>query len=290
MYKTIKAKTILTKYRQADTWFHIRYSMNLYRGCQHQCIYCDSRSECYRIENFEDIIVKENAVELLRKELKKITRKEIIGTGSMNDPYMPIEKEIELTRNALKVIRDFKFPVHIITKSSLVLRDIDVIKEISKTYATVSVTITTVNDQLSAVIEPHATVSSKRFETIKILRENNIQAGVLMMPVLPFITDNEENIEGIVEKSAEVNASYVLPAFGMTLRDRQKNYYFEMLQNIDKKIYDKYLKYYRGQYSFNSPDFKRLQHFFHILCKKHHIKPFIDEYSAPGNKQLTIFD
>ncbi|HBN05534.1 MAG TPA: radical SAM protein, partial [Bacteroidales bacterium] len=168
--KYIQAKSILSKLSHTDLWFGISYNMNLYRGCQHGCIYCDTRSECYGINDISQIRIKENAIELLQKELSsKRMQKATIGTGSMNDPYMPIEKEIRLTRKALELINKYKYPVHIITKSNLVERDVDLLEEISKTYSAVSFTITTFDDKLSNIIEPFAPSTSLRFKAIETL-------------------------------------------------------------------------------------------------------------------------
>lgn len=290
MHQFIQAKTILSKYKQADPWFHIRYTMNLYRGCQHQCIYCDSRSECYRIANFEDILIKENAIGLLRNELRKLRTKDTIGTGSMNDPYMPVEKDIQLTRQALEVIYEFRYPVHVMTKSDLVLRDMELLRKISRVYATVSLTITTADDALSAKLEPGAPVSSNRFVAVKTLNDNGIRAGILLMPVLPFITDTEENIRLILEKAHEAKAAYVLPAFGMTLRDKQRTYFFDKLEHSDPDILALYNKYYHGQYSFLSPANNKLTKLFSQLCKHYGLKTEIPPYIKTTNEQMSIFE
>ena len=202
MIKEITAKTILNYVKQPDTWFGLRYNLNLYRGCQHQCIYCDSRSDCYQIENFADILVKANAIEILQDELPRKRTKGTIGFGSMNDPYMPIEKERELTRKALEVIQKNRFPVHILTKSTLVLRDIDILQKIAEQYAAVSFTITTADDELCKKLEPCAPVASERFSAMKELRDKGIYTGVMMMPILPFLEDTKENIEALVSQAA----------------------------------------------------------------------------------------
>ncbi|MEI6123512.1 MAG: radical SAM protein [Bacteroidota bacterium] len=290
MQEFIRAKTILTRYKQADDWFHIRYSMNLYRGCEHQCIYCDSRSQCYHIENFSNLLIKENAIELLREQLRKIKEKDTIGTGSMNDPYMPAEKEIGLTRRALQVINEFRFPLHIITKSDMVLRDYQLIKDISRVFAIVSVTITTADDALSVLLEPGAPVSSQRFEAVRKLSEGGIRAGVLLMPVLPFITDTEQNITAIVNKAHEAKAAYILPAFGMTLRDRQRDFFFDKLALYDKNILAQYKRYYHGQYSFQSPAHHKLTNLFGRLCKHYGISNIIPEYKKVGDGQMKMFE
>lgn len=287
MIQLSDAKSILTKYKTADSWFRIKYSMNLYRGCQHGCIYCDTRSKCYNID-FSKIIVKQNAPALLRAELKKITAKDVIGTGSMNDPYMPVEQDFKLTRTALEIINEFRFPVHIITKSNLVLRDTDLIKEISRTRAIVSLTITTADDEVSGKIEPGAPVSSERFNTIKTLRKNNIECGVTLMPVLPFLTDTRENISGIIEKAAEAGASYIIPAFGVTLRDIQRDFYFENVSNLFPEKYPLIKNKYKGGYEFGSPNYKELKNIFYELCTKHNIPSQIAPFTAP-EEQFSLF-
>ena len=232
MIKEITAKVLLNSVKQPDDWFGLKYNMNLYRGCQHQCIYCDSRSECYQIENFSDVMVKVNAIDLLRDELPRKRVKGTIGTGSMNDPYMPLEAKRNLTSQALQVIAENHFPVHIVTKSDLVLKDLDSLLEISRVYAAVSFTITTADDKLGKILEPGAPLVSKRFAAMKILAELGILTGVTLMPVLPFIEDNVENIRQIVTRAHEAGASYIIPSFGMSLRDRQRDYYYDKLDQL----------------------------------------------------------
>jgi DNA repair photolyase len=152
MIEEIKAKTILNHVKQPETWFGLKYNMNLYRGCQHQCIYCDSRSDCYRIEDFAKIQVKINALDLLEDVLPRKRVRGTIGFGSMNDPYMPVERDYRLTEKSLEIILVNEFPVHILTKSDLVLRDIELLMEISNVYAAVSFTITTADDELAKKI------------------------------------------------------------------------------------------------------------------------------------------
>lgn len=262
----ITAKSILTKYSEQDSWFHIRYSMNLYRGCQHGCIYCDTRSRCYGIDDLSRIKVKSNAIELLSKELGKIKVKDTIGTGSMNDPYMPLEKEMLMTRRALEFINSYRFPVHIITKSDLVLRDADLLCEISKTFATVSFTITAADDAVSHMIEPGAPPSSARFEALRNLRRAGINSGVTFMPMLPFVTDTEENVRELINMAADAGALYILPAFGVTLRDRQRDYYLARLKELMPQAYEDTVTTYRGTYSFNSPRYKKISALFHEMC------------------------
>lgn len=287
MAKPIKAKTIVSTVKQ-DSWFGFKYNMNLYRGCQHDCIYCDSRSSCYGIEDFEEIQYKENALELLDKELKGKRVKGTIGTGSMHDPYMPIEKELQLTRSALEIIKRHGFPVHVLTKSTLVLRDIDLLKEISREYAAVSITITSADDKLAKLIEPNAPKSSERFAAIKELAQNNIYTGILLMPILPFINDTEDNIIELVKKAKEADAKYILPWMGVTLRDRQKAYYFKQLDKSFPGLRDIYLKQYGDAYFCPSKNHKKLYKLLQSECDKAGIRTKVDIYKPFEAEQLTF--
>lgn len=289
MIQEINAKTILTRYPKADDWFHIKYAMNLYRGCQHQCIYCDSRSECYRIENFLDVLVKVNAIELLKKEILSLREKNTIGTGSMNDPYMPLEKEYMMTRQALQVIADTKFPVHVITKSNLVTRDIDILSDISDTFATVSVTVTTTDNRLASIIEPGAPSPKERLLAVKKLREAGIHAGITLMPVLPYITDSSDNIKKIFELACANGAEYILAAPGVTLRDRQRDYFFNRLSEQLPEVLAKYKKNYHGTYGFDSPYAKNINELLNDLGNKYNIKLSVPAYTPPDEKQLKLF-
>jgi DNA repair photolyase len=289
MIKEITAKTLLSHAKQPDPWFGIKYSMNLYRGCQHQCIYCDSRSECYRIENFNDILIKVNAIELLDRELSRKRVKGTIGTGAMNDPYMPVEADVKITQRALQVILKHKFPVHILTKSELVLRDLEILKQIKKVYAAVSFTVTTINDELGKKLEPGASLVSKRFDALYKLASEGITTGILLMPVLPFIEDTEENIKGIIKRASESGASYIIPAFGMTLRDRQREYYYNQLDRLFPGARQKYEIHYGEKYYCSVPCYKNLENIFHEDCMKYNIaeriKPF-QETSSSDQLQL----
>lgn len=288
MIKTIRAKTILSNLKE-DPFFGISYSMNLYRGCQHQCIYCDSRSKCYQIADFSEILMKENAIELLEKELKK-KKKGTIGTGSMNDCYMPIEKETGLTRKALEIIAKHKFPVHVLTKSDLVVRDIDLLSEISKTYAAVSFTITSADDELSKIIEPGAPESSRRFEAMKKFSDAGIYAGVIMTPILPYITDSEENIRALVEKAAQSGAKYILAWMGLTMREGQREYFYNKLDELFPKLKEKYIKLYGNQYGCSVPDSKKLEKIFRDECSKYSIATKMVFYSPKEeNKKITDY-
>ncbi len=284
MIKEIEAKTILNYVKQPDTWFGLRYNLNLYRGCQHQCIYCDSRSDCYHIENFADILVKTNAIEVLKDELPRKRMKGTIGFGSMNDPYMPIEKERELTRKALEVIEKNRFPVHILTKSTLVLRDIDILKKIAEHYAAVSFTITTADDELCKKLEPGAPVASERFAAMKELSENGIYTGVLMIPILPFIEDTKENVEAIVSQAAESGASYILPWFGMSMRSGQREYFYVKLDELFPGLRAKYEIRYGEQYQCAVPNADELYKYLEEISKKNGISRKMKAYEEKSEQ------
>jgi DNA repair photolyase len=249
MITEIRAKGILNPVRQPDDWFGLKYNMNLYRGCQHRCIYCDSRSKCYQIENFDgEVIVKANAVELLADQLPRKRIKGTIGTGSMNDPYMPVEKQYNLTGRALEVIAINRFPVHVLTKSDLVLKDLDTLVQIAEVFAAVSFTITTADDALGKTLEPGAPTVSRRLAAMRQISKRGIHTGVLLMPVLPMIEDHPENITAILELAAEHGAGYILPSFGMTLRDQQRAYYYRQLDRHFPGLKQRYIHKFGGDY------------------------------------------
>lgn len=289
MIKDIQAKVMLNHIPQPDTWFGLKYTMNLYRGCQHQCIYCDSRSACYQIEDFSDILVKTNAVDLLRGELARKRIKGTIGTGSMNDPYMPIEKKRELTRRALEVIAEHRFPVHVLTKSDLVLRDMEILERISRTYTAVSFTITTADDVLGKKLEPGASLVSDRFRAIKAFADEGIYTGVVMMPILPFIEDNEENITQIVRLAHEHGASYIIPAFGMTLRTGSRDYYYDKLDLLFPGIRQKYEREFGNKYQIDANNAHKLDRLFRDLCDQYEIATRITPFKPALEKQLDLW-
>ncbi len=290
MIANIQAKTLLSPVKPGtDNWFGLRYNLNLYRGCQHGCIYCDSRSTCYGIKNFSDILVKENALELLEKELRSKRERGTIGFGSMNDPYMPLEKELKLTRQALEIVNRYRFPVHLITKSNLVVRDIDILKQISGVYAAISITITTADDALSKQIEPGAPVSSERFDAIRELSGKGIYCGITLMPVLPFLTDQPENIEKLVHMAKESGARYILAAMGMTIREGQREYFYRQLDSRFPGLKDRYIKSFGLQYSCNAPNHNRLWQVFTQTCQSLLMPMNMEFYNTRKANQLDLF-
>jgi DNA repair photolyase len=290
MVKEIQAKVMLSHVKQPDTWFGLKYNMNLYRGCQHRCIYCDSRSECYQIDNFDrEVLVKANAIDLLRKELPGKRVKGVVGTGSMNDPYMPLEKEVNLTGRALQVIARYHFPVHVVTKSDLVLKDLQVLREINQVYAAVSFTITTADDELGKKLEPGAPLVSERLRAMRVLADNGILTGVTMMPILPFIEDNEENVAQIVTLAHASGASYIIPWFGMSLRNRQRAYYYAQLDRLFPGLKQKYQRRFGDQYGCPANNAARLDQLLRELCTQYGMRIGIKPYTDQIPKQLSLF-
>lgn len=295
----IKAKTIIQKVNYGKYWYGIDYNMNLYRGCQHGCIYCDSRSNCYHIDSFDVPKVKQDAINILEKELSKKRTKGIIGIGSMSDTYNPLERKLELTRNALKIIKKYKFGVSIDTKSDLILRDLDLLKEINKTgYVIIKFTITTPKDDLSKIIEPHVCETSKRLKAIKILSDNGIYVGIMMNPVLPFITDDEEDIRKLVKLAFDYGAKFISTYMQMTLRDNQRDYYYEKLDQSFPGLSQKYKNVYKERYNCIIPNSKRIYQVFTEECEKYGIlykmEDIIKSYkkNTPNQdtqEQLTLF-
>lgn len=287
----IQAKTMLATISKPDGIFGIKYNMNLYRGCQHQCIYCDSRSQCYGIEDFNhDVVVKVNAPALLEKELPRKRVKGIVGTGSMNDPYMPLEKRYALTRQSLELICHFRFGVHINTKSDLVLRDADLLQAAGHIHATVAFSISTAEDELARKIEPGAPPSSARLQAMQALADQGIATGVCMMPILPFLEDTPENITAIVEQAAAHGARFILPWFGMSLRDRQRAYYYEQLDRLFPALRQRYERAFGERYGCPACSSHQLAELFYNLCKQYglgtRVPPFIPQNPL---QQLALF-
>ncbi len=248
--------------------------INIYRGCQHGCIYCDSRSKCYHMEHdFEDIEVKENALELLETALRSKRKKCMIGTGAMSDPYIPLEKEIGNTRKVLELILKYGFGITLITKSDLILRDLDLLKEInSRTKCMVQMTLTTYDETLCKKIEPNVCTSKRRAEVLNILRENGIPTVVWLTPILPFINDTEENLKGILDYSREAGVKGIICfGMGLTLREGNREYFYTKLDEIFPGLADEYTSIYKDRYNVVSPRNKRLMKFFNEYTERYSI-------------------
>lgn len=248
--------------------------MNLYRGCSHGCIYCDSRSNCYHMEHdFEDIEIKENAIPLLENALKRKRKKCMIGTGSMTDPYIPLELEIGYVRKALSLIYEYGCGFTVITKSNRIMRDIDLLKKINeKTKCVVQMTLTTYDEEVCRKIEPNVSTTAERFEVLKQMRDAGIPTVVWLTPILPFINDTEENISGILDMCIEAKV-YGIICFGMglTLREGNREYFYEQLDRLYPRLKEKYIERYGNQYIIASPNNTNLMHLFHKKCEQYGI-------------------
>lgn len=296
--ESIPARTIVTKTKGGSHWFGIDYNMNIYKGCCHGCIYCDSRSDCYKIKNFDSVRVKEDALRIIRDDLRRKVKTGVVGTGAMSDPYNPFEQKLELTRHALELIDAFGFGAAVATKSCLLKRDIDVLKGIMEHSPVLcKVTVTTTDDDLAKKIEPRVSSPSMRLALIEELSKNGIFTGILLMPVLPFLEDNENNILSIVKAAYDTGASFIYPAFGVTLRNNQREWYFDRLREQFPKqdLVLEYMRRYGNRYECKSPHSAKLWQIFSAECEKYGIlyrmKDIIHGYKKNYEMtQLSLFD
>ena len=306
----VNAKTILTP-----------HSMNIYRGCSHGCIYCDSRSKCYQFTHeFEDIEVKQNAPELLEEALAKKRKRCMIGTGSMGDPYIPIEKELGLMRRCLEIIERYNFGATLITKSDLVLRDLDILTRINnKTKAVVQMTLTTADDELCRKIEPGVCPTSRRFEVLCACRDAGIPTVVWFSPLLPFINDTQENIDGIIDYCARAGVKAILCfGIGLTLREGNREYFYKALDRLSENVVStgsttavfgstttkifqglkqRYMKTFGYNYEVSSPRAHELWIYLKERCRQNKIMlgtdsvfKWIEEFPERENLQPSLFD
>ena len=255
----VKAKGILSA----------QNGMNLYRGCTHGCIYCDSRSACYQFtHDFEDIEVKENAPELLRDALLRKRRKCMIGTGAMCDPYIPLETELQLTRRVLTIIRDMGFGLAIQTKSDRILRDMDLLRDIHRrAKCVVQMTLTTWDEELCAILEPNVCNTQARLRVLKEMQREGIPTVVWLCPVLPFINDTEDNIRRIVDACADAGVYGIIHfGMGMTLREGDREYYYQKLDEHFPGLKQKYVRRYGNSYELSCPNWRELEALFTRLC------------------------
>ena len=271
--------------------------MNIYRGCTHGCIYCDSRSKCYQMSHdFEDIEVKENAPQLLEQALLSKRKRCMIGTGSMCDPYLHVEKELRLTRRCLELISQYEFGVSVLTKSDLVMRDIDLLTEINrKSKSVVQMTLTTFDDGLCRIVEPNVCVTSRRFEVLCEMRRRGIPTVIWLCPLLPFINDTEENVAGILDYARRAGCVGVMMfGMGLTLREGDREYYYTALDRHFPGLKQRYIERYGNNYELPSPGSDRLLKLFHSRCGEYgmlHDSESIFAYlrEFPENEQLTLF-
>ncbi|MBE5797207.1 MAG: radical SAM protein [Clostridiales bacterium] len=268
--ETIQARHLLTPVRAGmDDFYHADWNMNLYRGCSHGCIYCDSRSLCYRIENFSTVRPKAEALTLLERELAGKRTTGVITMGAMSDPYNPLEEELRLTQGALRLMLRHGFGAAFTTKSALCARDAQLLREISRRAPVCArLTVTCADDELCRKIEPHVSPSSERFAALRTLSEAGVFAGVWLNPVLPCITDTEENIRRIVQQTAEAGGRFVVCFFGMTLRTGNREYYFDALQRLFPGVREYYLREYGNAYEIPARDPDRLYAAFRDECSR----------------------
>ncbi len=292
--REIQAKTLLSAAKTPDPWFGIKYTMNLYRGCQHRCIYCDSRSECYRIADFDgDALIKANAPDLLRAELRRKRVKGYVGTGSMNDPYMPLEREVGLTRRVLEILTEHAFPAHILTKSDLILRDAALLAELDRAAASsqspgavISFTITTADDDLARQLEPGAPSPSRRLAALEALAKLGLRTGVMLMPVLPYLEDNPEGVAEVVHRAAECGARHVVPGWGVTLRDRQREHFYRELDARFPGVRARYERSFGQRYHAAARNTPALEARFAELAARYGllraVAPYVAAVEQPG--------
>lgn len=275
--------------------------MNLYRGCTHGCIYCDSRSDCYHMNHaFEDIEVKQNALELLEDALKRKRKRCMIGTGAMTDPYIPLENDLQYVRKSLSLAEKYGFGFTLITKSTQVLRDLDILKKINeKTKCVVQMTLTTYDEQLCRKLEPNVSTTKERYEALKILHQEGIPTVVWLCPILPFINDTEENLRGILNYCVEAKVYGIINfGMGLTLREGNREYFYKQLDRLFPGLKGKYIAYYGNQYILPSPNENRLLKIFNQTCDKYHIVhdndkvfEYLRTYEEKDKcEQLSLFD
>lgn len=275
--------------------------MNLYRGCSHNCIYCDSRSSCYQMKHkFEDIEVKKNSIYLLESVLKRKRKKCMIHLGSMSDPYIPHEKDLKYTRRALELVLKYDFGITLITKSDLILRDLDLIKKINdNTKCVIQISLTTFDDDLCRKIEQNVATTNRRVDILKKLNEIKVPTVVWLSPILPFINDTEENIRGLLNHCVE-NKVYGVVCFGMglTLREGNREYFYSQLDSLFPHLRSRYIKKYGNSYNIISENNDKLMSVFYkicrdnnIVCNNRSIFEYLNKYEQKiEDKQITIFD
>ncbi|MBE5943822.1 MAG: radical SAM protein [Lachnospiraceae bacterium] len=288
-------------YKEVKAILSPQNGMNLYRGCTHGCIYCDSRSKCYRMDHdFEDIEVKLRADQLLEHALKRKRTKSMIFTGSMTDPYCPLEEELQLTRRCINQIERFDFGLVIQTKSNLIMRDIDILEKINKkTKCVVAMTLTTFDEELSKKLEPNVCTTKERFEVLMAMKERGIPTIVWLAPFLPFINDTEENLRGLMDYCIKAGVYGIMNfGIGLTLRDGNREYFYAQLDKLFPGMKEKYMRTYGDAYEVTSPDNDRLMKIFVELCQEHGIQydkeelmRYMREYKNKTlGTQMSIFD
>lgn len=285
-------------YADYKTILSAQNGMNLYRGCSHNCIYCDSRSACYQMKHgFEDIEVKRNAPFILEEQLRRKRKPCMISTGAMCDPYIPLEETLQMTRQCLALIERYGFGLAILTKSARILRDLDLLKAIhKKTKCVVQITLTTHDEEMCRKLEPNVSTTSERFHVLEVMRDNGIPTVVWLSPILPFINDTEENLRGLLNYCIQAKVHGILCfGFGVTLREGNREYFYAQLDRLFPGIKQAYIRAFGNAYVCNSPNNQQLMTVFMQTCKQHHILFKPDEVFAylqafeQRNQQLSLF-
>lgn len=269
--------------KEAKTLLSAQNGMNIYRGCTHGCIYCDSRSRCYQMDfPFEDVEVKSNAVELLEKALRSKRKKCMIGTGAMTDPYMHCEEKLQNMRRCLELIEQYGFGVAVQTKSDRILRDLDLLKKINeKTKAVVQVTLTTYDEKLCKIIEPDVCTTKRRAEVLNIMRDNGIPTIAWLSPILPYINDTEENLRGLLDYCIQAKVHGIICfGMGLTLREGNREYFYKKLDEHFPGMKDVYKKKFGLLYEIPSDHSSQLMRMLYAVCKKHGIEADVNKNFA----------
>lgn len=293
----IPAKHILIR-SKSTAWFGTDHTVNLYRGCCHGCLYCDSRSDCYRNPDFDRVTAKADALRILRDELARKVRPAFIAMGAMSDPYNPFEEELLLTRHALELIDAYDCGVSVDTKSDLIVRDIDLYQSIQAHSPVIcKLTVTTVDEDLAAKVEPRAPSPARRLAAIRSLAQAGLFCGVLLMPVLPFLEDRPEQVLSVVDRSADAGAKFIYPGFGVTMRQGQREYFLRELDRAfpGEHLSRRYLARYGDRYRCPSPRARELWEVFAARCRERGLlyqMPHIVSAATRGygDRQLTFFD
>lgn len=285
-------------YKHVKSILSPKNGMNLYRGCTHGCIYCDSRSDCYQMEHrFEDIEVKANAIPLLEEALRKKRNRCMIATGSMSDPYLPLEKTEQLTRQSLELIDRYEFGFTVITKSDLILRDMDLLQSINhKARCVVQMTLTTYDEALCRKLEPNVATTARRFQVLKELQKAGIPTVVWMTPILPFLNDTKQNIQGLLEYCGEAGVQGILTfGMGLTLRSGNREYYYQKLDEHFPGVKEQYMRKYGASYQLGLPNSYELDAMVADFCKKNHMNfgmnsvfEYLTHFDDTGG-QLSLF-
>ena len=293
----IPAKHILIR-SKSTAWFGTDHTVNLYRGCCHGCLYCDSRSDCYRNPNFDRVTAKADALRILRDELARKVRPAFIAMGAMSDPYNPFEEELLLTRHALELIDAYDCGVSVDTKSDLIVRDIDLYQSIQAHSPVIcKLTVTTVDEDLAAKVEPRAPSPARRLAAIRSLAQAGLFCGVLLMPVLPFLEDRPEQVLSVVDRSADAGAKFIYSGFGVTMRQGQREHFLRELDRAfpGEHLSRRYLARYGDRYRCPSPRARELWEVFAARCRERGLlyqMPHIVSAATRGygDRQLTFFD